>query len=209
MEINDRVEIISECNSKGQTGVVINTFTVGYIRECKYVMVCLDNGIKQGYNQRTVRKLVDEEKGRSAMEGFKYIAIVNLLDDCNKRDYAFALYDTEFIGLNVGDLVVTNPRNKNNRILGIVKHIKTVDEYCNGVTAQVVGVVNMNGYTARVEESKRQKERQEKRDAIEAELDRRISELRDIEFYERMANEYRYKYPALKKLVEELKELLM
>ena len=41
-------------------------------------------------------KIIENESEDIKMEGFNRVAIVNLLDDCNKKDYAFALYDTEF-----------------------------------------------------------------------------------------------------------------
>lgn len=46
IQINDRVQIISECNSRGQTGVVISTYYAGFSRHCRYVMVHLDDGNK-------------------------------------------------------------------------------------------------------------------------------------------------------------------
>ena len=78
MKVNDRVRIISECNSKGKTGVIIRIYFAGYSRKCKYVMVHLVDGTKQGYNQRSVAKIAEEKKRRDVMEGFKYVAIVNL-----------------------------------------------------------------------------------------------------------------------------------
>lgn len=207
MKVNDRVRIISECNSKGKTGVIIRIYFAGYSRKCKYVMVHLDDGTKQGYNQRSVAKIAEEKKRRDVMEGFKYVAIVNLLEDYNKNDYGFALFDTEFLGLNIGDLVVTNPRDKNNRILGTVKDIKTVEEYGKSVTAQVVGVVNMTGYIVREEKQKRQEEIKKERAAIEKELKARVEKLRDMEFYEKMARDLADKDPNLAKLVDRLKSL--
>ena len=70
IEINDRVVITSDCNSKGYTGVVIGTYYAGYSRHCKYVMVHLDNGIKQGYNQRSVRKIENYKGECGNMTGF-------------------------------------------------------------------------------------------------------------------------------------------
>lgn len=48
IEINDRVIITSDCNSKGYTGIVIGTYKAGYSRHCKYVMAkfCEQNGLK-------------------------------------------------------------------------------------------------------------------------------------------------------------------
>jgi len=205
IEINDRVVITSDCNSKGYTGVVIGTYYAGYSRHCKYVMVHLDNGIKQGYNQRSVRKI--ENKGESDnMTGFNRVAIVNLLDDYNKKDYGFALYETEFRVLSVGDLVVVNARGKDNRVLGTVKEVMTIDEYGKGVNAQVVAVVNMDAYNARIEEENKAKEVAKKKAAIEKELEEEINKRKTVEFYEEMANKYSDN-PRLAELVAELKGL--
>ena len=90
LEINDRVRITSNCNSKGYKGVIIGRYING--RGCNHVMIRLDNGKKQGYNCLSVEKIESED---IKMEGFKNVAIVNLLDDYNKKDYGFALYDED------------------------------------------------------------------------------------------------------------------
>lgn len=198
IEINDRVVIISDCNSKGCTGVVVSASTY-----YNYIKVRLDNGVIQRYNKMSVRKV----KGDCGnMTGFNKVAIVNLLEDYNKKDYAFALYDTEFKVLGIGDLVVINARGKNNRVLGTVKEIMSLEEYGKGVNAQVVGVVNMDAYNARIEEENKAKEIAKKKAAIEKELEEEINKRKTVEFYEEMATKYSDN-PRLAELVEELKGL--
>lgn len=205
----DRVVITSDCNSKGQTGTFLHIFWAGYARHLKYVMVQLDSGIKQGYNVRSVRKINDESE-ENIMTGFKNVAIVNLLDDYNKKDYGFALYDNEFGMIqNMAHypvMVVVNARGKNNRVLGTVKEIMTVEEYGKGVTAQVVGVVNMDSYINRVNEEDRLKELAKKKAAIEKELEEEINKRKSVEYYEEMAKKYSDN-PKLAELVAELKGL--
>lgn len=144
------------------------------------------------------------------MEGFKNVAIVNLLEDYSKRDYAFALYDNELcIIQHIAHhpvMVVVNARGKDNRILGIVKEIMPVEEYGKNVTAQVVGVVNMDSYIARVEEENRLKELAKKKAAIEKALDAEIKKRKDAEYYEKIAKEYSDN-PLIAQLVAQLKEL--
>lgn len=206
---NDRVIIVSDCNSKGQTGTVLHIFWAGYCRHCRYVMVQLDSGTKQGYNDRSVRKINNESEDIK-MEGFKNVAIVNLLEDYSKRDYAFALYDSEFEMIQTiahyPVMVVVNARGKDNRILGIVKEIMSVEDYGKNVTAQVVGVVNMDSYIARVEEENRLKELAKKKAAIEKELEAEINKRKSVEYYEEMAKKYSDN-PKLAELVAELKGL--
>ena len=205
LEINDRVRITSNCNSKGYKGVIIGRYING--RGCNHVMIRLDNGKKQGYNCLSVEKIESED---IKMEGFKNVAIVNLLDDYNKKDYGFALYDNE-LGIiqtmsHYPAMVVVNARGKDNRILGIVKEIMPVEEYGKGVTAQVVGVVNMDGYIVRVEEENRLKELAKKKAAIEKELEAEINKRKSVEYYEEMAKKYSDN-PKLAELVAELKGL--
>ena len=155
-------------------------------------------------------KFIEDESEDINMEGFKNVAIVNLLDDYNKKDYAFALYDNELemIGdmSHIPALVVVNARDKNNRVLGTVKEIKSVEEYGKNVTAQVVGVVNMDSYIARVEEENRLKELAKKKADIEKELEKEINKRKSVEYYEEMAKKYSDN-PRLSELVAELKGL--
>jgi len=158
-------------------------------------------------------KFVENESEDIKMEGFKNVAIVNLLDDYNKKDYAFALYDeemsllkTEDYGIKLNQLVVVNARGKDNRVLGTIKNIMTVEEYGKGVTAQVVGVVNMDGYIARVDEENRLKELAKKKAAIEKELEAEINKIKTAEFYREMASKYSDN-PRLAELVSELEGL--
>lgn len=206
LEINDRVRITSDCNSKGYKGVIIGTYING--RGCSHVMIHLDNGRKQGYNCLSVEKIEREDTN---MTGFNKVAIVNLLDDYSKKDYGFALYDSEWSLMEHGKyeaLVVVNARGKDNRILGTVKEIMSLEEYGKGVTAQVVGVVNMDGYIERVNEENRLKELAKKKAAIEKELEAEINKRKSVEYYEEMANKYSDN-PKLAELVAELKELGM
>lgn len=169
-------------------------------------MVQLDNGTKQGYNDRSVRKIRNESEDMK-MTGFNKVAIVNLLEDYNKKDYAFALYDTEYEALSSdGDLVVVNARGKDNRVLGVVKEVMSFEEYGKGVSAQVVAVVNMDAYNYRIEEENKAKEVAKKKAAIEKELEEEINKRKTVEFYEEMAKKYSDN-PRLAELVEELKGL--
>lgn len=141
------------------------------------------------------------------MTGFKNVAIVNLLDDWNKKDYGFALYDEDLkLITRENQMVVVNARGKDNRVLGTVKQIMTVEEYDKGVTAQVVGVVNMDAYNARIAEENRLAEIAKKKAEIEKALDAEIKKRKDSEYYERMAKEYSDN-PLIVQLVAELKGL--
>lgn len=141
------------------------------------------------------------------MKEFNTVAIVNLLDDYNKKDYAFALYDEDYDYFSSDNqMVVVNARGKNNRILGIVKEIMPVEKCNVKVTAQVVGVVNMDRYNHDIEEEQRAKELEKRKLAIEKELEAEINKRKSVEYYEEMAKKYSDN-PKLSELVKELKEL--
>ena len=154
---------------------------------------------------------LENESEDNVMEGFKYVAIVNLTEDSYKRDYAFALYENDYRLITLVEavcspaMVIVNARNKNNRLLATVKKIIPVEEY-NGVkiTAEVIGVVNMNDFVRREAEKERQAELVKKRAAIEAELEKEINKRKSVEYYEEMARKYSDN-PRLAELVCELR----
>ena len=145
------------------------------------------------------------------MAKFNKVAIVNLVDDYNKKDYGFALYDEDMNEIVKYDTnhplyVIVNARGKDNRVLGILKEVKSVEAYGKGVTAQVVGVVNMNAYNARIDEENRQKEIAKQKASIEKKLKSEIEKMNNIALYEKMAKEHP-ENPRLAELVNALKEL--
>ena len=154
------------------------------------------------------------------MMDFKHVAMVKLIDYA-KREYAFALYDEELnmiiaLGEKAKDaLVVVNANSIGNRILGTITNIYSKEEFYEidknksiNITAEVVGVVDMSGYTAREVEKQRLKELAKKKAAIEKELEAEINKRKSIEYYEAMAKEYSDN-PKLAELVAELKKLGM
>lgn len=171
--------------------------------------------------ERNEIKIIKDESEEIKMEGFKNIAIVNLLEDYNKKDYAFALYDEDmenlcrlhkYLGGN-NALVVVNANGKDNRLLGIVKDVYSAEDYYSidankgrKITAEVVGIVNMNGYIARETEKVRLAELEKKKAAIERELEAEINKRKSVEYYEEMAKKYSDN-PKLAELVAELKNL--
>lgn len=205
--IGDKVRVISECNTTGRTGVITKIY---YINNYPYVSVRLHNGTKRQYGISSVEKISESEDNK--MTGFNNVAIVNLVDDYSKKDYGFALYEEERNLIIMKDpskhpvYVVVNARGKDNKVLGIVKELKTVEEYGKCVTAQVVGVVNTDAYNSRIDEENRQKEIAKQKTIIEKELKSEIEKLNNIALYEKMAKEHP-ENPRLTELVNLLKDL--
>lgn len=161
---------------------------------------------------RSELNIIRDESEGNKMTGFEQIAIVNLVEDYSKKDYGFALYENEWNLIVEEDpskhpvYVVVNARGKDNRVLGVVKELMTVEEYGKNVTAQVVGVVNMDGYNARIDEENRLKEIAKQKASIEQELKSEIEKMKNIALYEKMAKEHP-ENPRLTELVNALKEL--
>lgn len=117
------------------------------------------------------------------------VAIVNLLEDKNKKDYGFALYKEEYELLRTANfnntLVVVNARSKDRRVLGKVKVVLPVSVYGKNPTAQVVGVVNMNAYMKREKEEKKRIDKINELKSLikknEVELKALVMELRMLE----------------------------
>lgn len=205
--LGKRVKIINVKRKKKYHKLLDLTGIVERISSGK-IGVSVDNIINEASNYgvfwfKTYELEIMEDRN---MTGFNRVAIVNLLGDYNKKDYAFALYETEFRVLSVGDLVVVNARGKDNRVLGTVKEVMTIDEYGKGVNAQVVAVVNMDAYNTRIEEENKAKEVAKKKAAIEKELEEEINKRKTVEYYEEMANKY-FDNPRFAELVAQLKGL--
>ena len=152
-------------------------------------------------------RILENESEDIKMEGFKNVAIVNLLEDSYKKDYGFAIYDEDLeLVATENTMVVVNARGKNNRVLGIIKEIVPIENYKGSPTAEVIGVVNMDRYIARENEKIRLAELEEKKAAIEMELEAEINKRKSVEYYEEMAKKYSDN-PKLAELVAELKGL--
>lgn len=187
-----------DCKSRGSIGVAVDGKTN---LASEYGLFWFDkNGLE----------FLENESEENVMEGFKNVAIVNLLEDSYKKDYAFALYDEDLHLIyevereNSPAMVVVNTRAKNNRVLGIIKELMPVEAY-NGakITAEVVGVVNMNNYINREIDKEIKAELEKKKAAIEAELEKEINKRKSVEYYKEMAKKYSDN-PRIAELVGEL-----
>ena len=74
-KINDRVIITSNCNSKGKTGKVLYSFMGGYSKKCRHLMILMDDGSKQAYNDKSV-KVISNSSVSDEMTGME---IANIL----------------------------------------------------------------------------------------------------------------------------------
>ncbi|MBU5333563.1 hypothetical protein KQI61_15290 [Anaerocolumna aminovalerica] len=199
--INDRVVVNSECNSKGKTGTVVKYCSYPEWYSASIVGVRLDTGEYLNYNSKSLKMINENDMEVVKMEGNFRIAVVNLLEDYYKKDFGFALFEDA----NVGDLVVCNPRGSYS--LGKVKNITTQEEYGKSVTKEIISVVDMDAYNKRVEERKIQLKLKKEKEEIKKELDKKISKLKDAEYYERIAKEFGDKDPEIVVMALRLKEL--
>lgn len=181
----------------GQYGVSLNGITNASSREGLF-----------WFNSSELRKnnFEGEFIMSERMENYNYVAIVHLIEDYNKKDYGFALYDSEWEKCYDGCYVLVNPQNK--ITLGIIKEVKTVEEYGKNVSKEVIGVCDISCYHDRVEARQKELDRQKKEVQLRKELDERISKLKDIEYYNRMAKELAAKDPKIANLVSELNTVI-
>lgn len=213
-----RVKVVSSNKKRYQNEGIIglcgrvaktNSMSIGVDIDGKYNSVSI-SGVY--WFMRSELQIITDESEDNIMTGFENVAIVNLLEDYNKKNYGFALYEDELNLIVKNDpskypvYVVVNAGGQNNKKLGIVKDLKTVKEYGKNVTAQVVGVVNMNAYNARIDEENRLKEIAKQKASIEKELKSEIEKMNNIALYEKMVKEHP-ENPRLAELVNALKEL--
>lgn len=223
MVLNDKVEILTRTNKKYY---IPNFEKVGVI-ERKYkdkYGVYFDDYINPNssvglfwYDAKDLKIINSQEDVE--MKNYNYVAFVTMFNDTNiiKKEYAFALYDTEKEVLTKPEtldltyespLVVVNSTTKNNRALGIVKRIVNVEEYTGcKITAQVIGTVNMDGYLNRKAEEEKDAELKRKKEQLSKQIQARVEKLNNLAYYERIASQFADVDPGLVDLVLELKEL--
>lgn len=143
----------------------------------------------------------EKKNGGVIMEGNYKIAVVNLVNDCNKKDYGYALFENA----QVGDWVVVNSLGAAQ--LGAVVRIVDKSDFTTIITKEVIGVVSMDTYNQRVQERERLAKIEKEKKAIQKELDTRIARVKDLEYYEKYSQALAETDPGLTALVKRFKEL--
>lgn len=155
--------------------------------------------------------LEQEEKEMMKMKKFDKLAVVTFMNDNYDREYAFAIYDEELELINSSNtLLVVNPCETDNRVLAKLSYITTLEEFYADkkntnikITAQVVGVVNMEAFTRREEEERRRIELAKKKALVVKQLEDEINKIKSLEYYEEVAERY-----ADNKVISDLVNLL-
>lgn len=146
------------------------------------------------------------------MREYNKVAICHLLEDANQKDYAFALFDNDWI-LTV-DSVKDNyyavvAVGKTNRLV-IAKVVKVIDkrEYTGcPITKEVVTYFNTNDYDARQEADKELKMLTNEAYAKEFEIQKHILHCERLKNFEENARKYSSVDPEIGYLLDELKIL--
>jgi hypothetical protein len=153
-------------------------------------------------NQLKILNIMDDRKDTERMDGNYKVAKVEIMGDKWQTKYAFALFDDA----NVGDMVVVNSRET--FALATIKEIVLKEDYIGcEVTKEVIDIVDMTAFNIRISDRVRKQEIEKEKSKLKAELDKRISKLKDIEFYEKMATQLADKDPELAEMASRLKEL--
>lgn len=151
-------------------------------------------------------ELIEEES--KLLDNYTHVAVVHLLEDSSKKDYYFALYKEDhckFLSMcRNSTLIVVNPRNEDNRVLGYIHRIFERKDCDYKVTAEVVGIVDSENYHARQAEIRKNERIQDLLQKLDLAISKEQNKLPDIKYYEEMA----LKYPdnlEIRNLVESLK----
>ena len=228
--IGKKVMILSSFKSRrtyqrtiGKIGVIKQTFC-GNLKDGQIAIKFDDiknTQSKNGYFwYRQNEYKILEGNHMKELKGFNYVAVVELFEDVNKKEYGFALYDSELslicdeeLNLKRDTMVVVNSLYETNKCLGYVLRVVPLNDFLaenknrgRKITAQIVGIVNTDGYDARVAEEKRQEEIQKQIVAIDKRVQDIIKEKQTITLYEDMVKMYPEDM-ELQQLVNTLKEL--
>jgi hypothetical protein len=144
------------------------------------------------------------------LEGFEWVANVSVWDFKNKI-YSYALFDKDKEVLNnlsyfdgMPQVVMVEDKNKA-KYLGDLVDIKLRHEVDNDIpiTAQVIGVVNMDRYNQEKYVAKCKEEMQKRAKQIRKELDAALERQKTMEFYKRFAADN----PEFADMVNELEKI--
>lgn len=194
-EINDIVEVLSNCQSYGERGIVVGYFTVEHLPNNPIVRVKLDSGKTRIYNESSLKKCDEierEAKNMALTEDFR-IANVRFVDGYNiNKIFSFALFDDE---VTEGDYVVCDTQN--GYCVAEVVSIISADSYGKNVTKEIVSKIDFS-------EFKRRKEIRAKKAELKKKLDKAVKENQDIFLYETVAKSN----SVVAELLEQYKALL-
>ena len=193
----DKVQVISECQSYGQIGTVMNLYN-SWMYGHKYVEIRLNNGIKNRYNENSLvlaneQNNIDKGDNYMLMGNYK-IAMVKFVQGTNTvKGYAFALFDNSIV---VDDLVLCDTANGYS--VAKVVELLPLNEYKGvTVTKEIICKVDFTDFENR--KANRAKAKQ-----LKTEMDKKIKDLQELTLYEMMAE----KSPELKEMLEVYKGLL-
>lgn len=194
-EINDIVEVLSNCQSYGERGIVVDYFTVEHLLNNPIVRVKLDSGKTRIYNESSLKKCDEIEREAENMaltEDFR-IANVRFVDGYNSNKiFSFALFDDE---VTEGDYVVCDTHN--GYFVGKIISIDTTENFKKNVTKEIVCKVDFSKF-------ERRKETRAKRAELKKKLDNAVKENQDMFLYETLAKAN----PSVAELLEQYKALI-
>jgi len=190
---NDRVQVVSSCQSYHCYGTVIS-YTVP-VFGVKYVQVRLDNSnIYNNYNEKSLKLIKNNEGDNNIMTGNFKVAGVKFLSGYNtSKEYDFALFDED---VQIGDTVVCD--TVNGFTLGNVITINDKNETnTNKVSKEIVGKVDISAFQTR-------RDNRAKVSKLKNMMEKRVKELQDTTLFEMMAE----KDDSLKEMLTEYKKLI-
>ena len=208
----DRVRIISNCDSRNQTGVILNYLSpLEYHRyhkqTNKYVRVKLDNGDIKKYNENSLRyighvELTLEEENMSfgnEVQGNYHVAMVRFIQGTNtSKYYAFAMFEPEIGSVAVGDKVLCDTTQGYNvaEVISIMSKDDYYEDHSTLVTKEIICKVDFSSFDNRISVRR-------ERQSLKAKMDKMVQENQDLILYQAIAD----KNPDMAELLDQYKAL--
>lgn len=189
---DDKVKVISSCNTRGCHGVVVCYINYPPQYGKRYVKVKLNRGEFRNYNENSLSSLNDNDsvnnngnnktqKGDSKMaevSGNYKIALVRHTSGYNTgKLYGFAVFEEDNIG--IGDIVLCDTTNGHQ--LARVENIIDKDVYTGTpVTKEIICKCDFTNYNSRVA-------RRNEKKILKQKMDKMVAEDKDLLIYQTIA----------------------
>lgn len=153
------------------------------------------------------------------LTGYKYVAITHILSDCYNKEYAFALYDEDYVCWQaIASKSADDDDNyfvvsaNGNMVVAKLLRIETLEEYMRKNNGQkpkkeVVCACDTHNYSVRLINREVEAKKNARKAELSKTIDERIATLKNAAYYRRLADEFGDKDAELKQLIEELIEL--
>lgn len=183
--VGDEVRIISDCNSTGRIGTIVN------IGEYCYSVKFNEFDVRT-FGKNSVEKVLEKGEKEMTLDGKYRIALVRFQNNPSNKEYCFALYDDS---VDIGDYVVCD--SSTGWGIANVYNIVPADVAEYKPTREIICKIDVSKF------EKRKSIRTKKKD-IKNKLDAAVANNQNLIMYEAVAKQV----PEVAELLEAYKTLL-